>query len=115
MKLAVVGMEDLDTLEKWVRERFEQVPVKSEGAALVGPEGVRVAFEDSPLGEKEMKAGKMECSRGRLLLTWRQTITFTKPVQDARGLEITFPFPDLDHLYQSKVSKAETQPDTFEN
>ena len=30
-------------------------------------------------------------------------MTFTKPVQDSRGLEITFPFPDLDHLYQTKV------------
>ena len=31
-------------------------------------------------------------------------MTFTKPVQDSRGLEINFPFPDLDHLYKSKVS-----------
>ncbi len=33
-----------------------------------------------------------------------QVVTFTKPVQDSRGLEITYPFPDLDHLYKSKVS-----------
>jgi insulysin len=31
-------------------------------------------------------------------------VTFAKPVRDDRGIEITFPFPDTDHLYQSKVS-----------
>jgi insulysin len=50
MKLAVVGKEDLDTLEKWVRQRFEAVPVRSEGAEAVGPEGVRIAFEQNPIG-----------------------------------------------------------------
>ena len=53
MKLSVVGKEDLDTLEKWIRERFERVPVRSEGAPEVGPEGVRVVFEDQPLGEEQ--------------------------------------------------------------
>jgi insulysin len=50
MKLAVVGKEDLDTLEKWVKERFEAVPVRSEKAPAVGAEGVRIAFEESPIG-----------------------------------------------------------------
>jgi len=36
-------------------------------------------------------------------LTTCQTATFTRPVQETRGLEITFPFPDIEHLYQSKV------------
>jgi insulysin len=31
-------------------------------------------------------------------------VTFAKPVRDDRGIEITFPFPDTDHLYQSKAS-----------
>jgi insulysin len=31
MKLVVLGREDLDTLESWVRERFEAVPVRTEG------------------------------------------------------------------------------------
>lgn len=31
MKLAIVGKEDVGVLEKWVRERFEQVPVRTEG------------------------------------------------------------------------------------
>ncbi|ORY34641.1 putative A-factor processing enzyme [Naematelia encephala] len=85
MKLAVIGKEDLDTLERWVRERFEKVPVKTEGREAVGSDGVRLAIVDSPIGPKQMK-----------------TITFTKPVRDARGLEITFPFPDVDHLYGVK-------------
>ncbi|ORX37612.1 Metalloenzyme, LuxS/M16 peptidase-like protein [Kockovaella imperatae] len=85
MKLAVVGKEDLDTLEKWVKERFEDVPVRSEGLPDVGEEGVRVAFETNPISEEQMGH-----------------VVFAKPVQDNRGLEITFPFPEIDHLYQSK-------------
>ena len=88
MKLAVVGKESLDTLEKWVTDRFEAVPIRSEGLKNVGNEGVRIAFEENPIGPNEMGI-----------------VTFTKPVQDSRGLEITFPFPDLDHLYQSKPSQ----------
>ena len=102
MKLAVVGKEDLDTLEKWVRARFEDVPIRSEGAAAVGAEGVRVAFESNPLGEAQM--GVSFVSRLRENSRRAQHVTFAKPVQDFRGLEITFPFPDIDHLYQSKVS-----------
>lgn len=33
-----------------------------------------------------------------------QVVTIAKPIQDTRGLEITFPFPDVDHLYGSKPS-----------
>jgi insulysin len=47
-------------------------------------------------------------------------VTFAKPVRDDRGIEITFPFPDTDHLYQSKVSfpahfgsLADLQPSSF--
>lgn len=54
MKLALVGKEDVETLEKWVRERFESVPVRSEGLPDVGPEGVRIAFEESPFGVAQM-------------------------------------------------------------
>jgi len=31
-------------------------------------------------------------------------------VTDTRGLEITFPFPDTDHLYKSKVSGEPPSP-----
>ncbi|WVQ84726.1 hypothetical protein IAT38_006883 [Cryptococcus sp. DSM 104549] len=85
MKLCVAGKEDVETLEKWVRERFEQVPVRTEGRPEVGLDGVRLAYEDSPYGPEQL--GK---------------ITFAKPVRDVRGLELVFPFPDLDHLYQSR-------------
>lgn len=36
------------------------------------------------------------------MLIFAQVITFARPVKDNRGLEITFPFPDLTHLYKSK-------------
>ena len=53
MKLAVAGREDLDTLEKWVRERFDKVPVRTEGRPLTGPEGVYVSFPDHPFGPEQ--------------------------------------------------------------
>jgi len=48
MKLAVAGREDLDTLEKMVREKFSAVPVRTQGKPETGPDGVRITFEDSP-------------------------------------------------------------------
>jgi len=54
MKLAIVGKEDVGVLEKWVRERFEQVPVRTEGKPLVGKDGVRIVFEDSPIAESDI-------------------------------------------------------------
>lgn len=50
MKLAIAGREDLDTLERMVRERFDSVPVRTEGAPETGVDGVRVTFEDHPYG-----------------------------------------------------------------
>ena len=55
MKLVVAGKEDLDTLEKWVRQRFEVVPIRSEGLEPVGVEGVRIAFPESPIGLEQMQ------------------------------------------------------------
>ena len=54
MKLAVAGKEDLDTLERLVRGRFERVPVRTEGKQLVGVDGVRIAFEEHPIGPEQM-------------------------------------------------------------
>ncbi|GMK56588.1 hypothetical protein CspeluHIS016_0304280 [Cutaneotrichosporon spelunceum] len=85
MKLAVAGREDLDTLERMVRERFDRVPVRTEGAPATGPDGVRVTFEDHPYGPEE-----------------RGTITFAKSVRDVRALEVLVPIPDLDHLAHLK-------------
>ncbi|WVF68403.1 hypothetical protein IAT40_003168 [Kwoniella sp. CBS 6097] len=88
MKLAVVGKEDVGTLEKWVRERFEKVPVRTEGLPEVGEKGVRIAFTEPPFGPEQLGS-----------------FTFAKPVRDMRGLELVFPFPDLDHLYKSRPSQ----------
>ncbi|RXK37995.1 insulysin [Tremella mesenterica] len=88
MKLAIAGKDDVETLEKWVREYFERVPVRSKGWPEVGPEGVRIVFEDHPLGPEQ----------------WGQ-VTFVKPVTETRGMEITIPFPDIQHLYESKPSQ----------
>jgi insulysin len=54
MKLVVVGKNDVETLEKWVRDRFEAVPVRTEGAPAVGPNGSRVVFEDIPTDPARM-------------------------------------------------------------
>ena len=40
MKLVVLGQESLDTLECWVRERFEDVPVRTDGTRLTYSERV---------------------------------------------------------------------------
>nr|XP_019043437.1 insulysin [Kwoniella bestiolae CBS 10118]OCF22367.1 insulysin [Kwoniella bestiolae CBS 10118] len=85
MKLAVVGKEPIEVLEKWVKEKFQKVPIRTEGKSETGPEGVRLTFEESPFGEEQVGG-----------------FTFAKPVRDMRGLEIIFPFPDLDHLYKSR-------------
>lgn len=57
MKLAIAGREDLDTLERMVREKFDAVPVRTEGAPETGPEGVRVTFEDHPYGADQRGVG----------------------------------------------------------
>ena len=47
MKLVVLGKESLDTLEGWVRERFEAVPVRTEGEA-------RLVYNERVLEEAQM-------------------------------------------------------------
>ncbi|WVQ66403.1 uncharacterized protein L199_004583 [Kwoniella botswanensis] len=85
MKLAVVGKEPIEVLEKWVKEKFQKVPIRTEGKPPTGKDGVRLTFEESPYGEEQVGQ-----------------FTFAKPVRDMRGLEIVFPFPDMDHLYRSR-------------
>ncbi|KAJ9094236.1 hypothetical protein QFC21_006062 [Naganishia friedmannii] len=79
MKLVVMGRESLDTLEEWVKERFEAVPVKTK-------EGEERLVYSSEVLEKEQMGN----------------IIFAEPVKDVRGLEMTFPFPDQSHLYATK-------------
>lgn len=52
MKLVVVGKEDVDIFEKWVREKFENVFVRMEGKLEVGRDGVRVVFDESLYGKE---------------------------------------------------------------
>jgi insulysin len=54
MKLVVIGKDSIETLEKWVKEKFEAVPISTEGAPAVGPNGQRVVFEDSPTNPDRM-------------------------------------------------------------
>ena len=63
MKLAVVGKHDVDTLEKWVREKFDKVPVRTEGQPPVGTNGVRIVFEDTPYGPEQQGVG-LSASQG---------------------------------------------------
>lgn len=60
MKLAVVGREDVDTLQKWVEAKFAKVPVRTEGLKEVGDEhtGVRVVFDQNPIGEAQMAVSR---------------------------------------------------------
>lgn len=64
MKLAIVGKEPVEVLERWAREKFAQVPIRSEGAPEVGEEGVRVAFTENPMGPEQMGVS-LSCGDGR--------------------------------------------------
>ncbi|WVO15036.1 hypothetical protein L204_102679 [Cryptococcus depauperatus] len=88
MKLVVAGRDDIEVLEKWVNEKFGKVLVRTQGKPDVGSDGVRVVFEDSPYGPDELGS-----------------FIYTKPVRDMRGLELLFPFPDLEHLYKSRPTQ----------
>lgn len=65
MKLAVVGREDVDTLQKWVETKFAKIPVRTEGLKEVGDEhtGVRVVFDQNPIGEAQMAVSVLNVSR----------------------------------------------------
>lgn len=83
MKLVVLGRDSLDDLEKMVRSRFEAVPVRTE------PGQERITYSPDVF-DKEMLG----------------TIIFAKPVKDVRGLEISFPLPDQEVLYKTKVRSS---------
>ena len=46
MKLVVLGKESLDTLEGWVRERFEKVPYKGKEKVMYSDK----VFEEEQMG-----------------------------------------------------------------
>ncbi|RHZ80650.1 hypothetical protein Glove_134g40 [Diversispora epigaea] len=76
MKLVVLGREPLDQLNNWVVEQFSGVKNKSIPVPI--PDGY-------PITEKEL---------GNLISV--------KPVKNTHNLEITFPFPDQNPLYETK-------------
>ncbi|ODO03593.1 hypothetical protein L198_02442 [Cryptococcus wingfieldii CBS 7118] len=85
MKLVIAGKNDVDTLAKWVQDKFANIPVRTSGKPRVGVDGERVVFENSPYGPEQV-----------------QRFTYVRPVMDLRKMEILFPFPDIQHLYQTK-------------
>lgn len=70
MKLVVIGKDSIETLEKWVKEKFEAVPVRTEGAPAVGPKGQRVVFEESPTNPDRMGVS-LSFTRQSVMLTCR--------------------------------------------
>ncbi|KAL1387083.1 a-pheromone processing metallopeptidase Ste23 [Phyllosticta capitalensis] len=76
MKLVVLGRESLDELESWVSQMFSEVKNKNLP---------RNRWDDEqPFGEKE-----------------RGTQVFAKPVFQTRNLDMYFPYPDEEALYES--------------
>lgn len=59
MKLVLMGRESLDTLEGWVRQRFEGVPVRTKD----GEE--RLVYNSEVMEEEQM--GVSRCGRRRRL------------------------------------------------
>ncbi|KAI9687438.1 MAG: Insulinase (Peptidase M16) [Bogoriella megaspora] len=80
MKLVVLGKESLDELESWVSELFSEVPNKN--LPQNRWDGI------SPLTGKELG-----------------TQIFAKPVMDSRSLDLYFPYPDEESLYESQPSR----------
>jgi len=75
MGLAILGREDLDTLESFVVEKFSGVVNKN----VEVPEWMTAPFSEEQCG----------------------TITYIVPVKDIRNLNITWGIPDLTDHYQS--------------
>lgn len=65
----VVGQESLDTLEGWVRERFEAVPVRTEGERLTYSQRV---LEGDQTGVSE------RIPRGTMLTTSRTSSSWNR-------------------------------------
>ena len=80
MKLVVLGKESLDELESWVEEFFSPV---------VNKELPQNRWDDvQPFTENEV-----------------MTQIFAKPVMDTRSLDVYFPYPDEDDLFESQPSR----------
>lgn len=80
MKLVVLGKESLEELEMWVGELFAGV-------------------QNKDLPQKRWD-GLQPFTKDELM-----TQIFAKPVMDQRTLEICFPYPDEEYLYESQPSR----------
>ncbi|KAI9733464.1 MAG: Insulinase (Peptidase M16) [Claussenomyces sp. TS43310] len=80
MKLVVLGRESLDTLEEWVADLF--AGIKDKDLPQNRWDGVQ------PYGKDELL-----------------TQCFAKPVMDSRLLDLSFPFPDEERLFESQPSR----------
>ncbi|KAM3418074.1 hypothetical protein BST61_g6279 [Cercospora zeina] len=76
MKLCVLGREGLDELQQWTEELFSDIP--NQDLPKLRWDGVPV------LTEKEL------CTQ-----------IFAKPVMDQRMLDLSFPYPDEEELFES--------------
>lgn len=76
MKLVVLGRESLEELEGWVKELFADVP---------NQDLPQLRWDDIPaFSEREV-----------------ETQIFAKPVMDMRNLDLHFPYPDEEELWES--------------
>ena len=80
MKLAVIGKETLDELESWVKEFFSDV--NNQDLPQLRWDGIPI------------------CSNENI-----NTQMFVKPVMDQRMLDIFFPYPDEEDLYDSRPGR----------
>ena len=80
IKLVVLGKEPLDELEKWVGELFAEV-------------------QNKDLPQKRWD-GLQPLTKAELM-----TQIFAKPVMDQRTLDITFPYQNEDHMYETQPSR----------
>ncbi|KAF2769156.1 LuxS/MPP-like metallohydrolase [Teratosphaeria nubilosa] len=80
MKLAVLGREDLDTLQSWVEDYF--TPIKNQHLKQLRWDGLRLFDQDEVA-----------------------TQVFVKPVMDQKTLELHFEYPDEEDLYESHPSR----------
>ena len=78
MTLAVLGKQDLDTLEKWVLQYFTEIRNFNAPA---------LTFPQTYLKKKSLlRVARIE------------------PLKDSRTLKLSFPLPSMRHLYESKPS-----------
>ena len=80
MKLVVLGRESLDELQSWVEELFS--PIANKNLPRYRWSGA------SPFTENELK-----------------TVVFAKPVFDMRVLDMYFPYPDEEELFESQPGR----------